>query len=233
MAADPALGLVYLPVETPTSDYYGGHRPGNNLFAESIVAVDVKTGQPQVALPDWCTTRSGASTSRARRFWPTSPWAENRSRRWRSPASSRSSTSSIARRGSRCGRSKSGRCRTATCPASGTRRRSRSRPGRRRTIARAIRTTIWLNYTPELRAAALKMAARYKRGPIFTPPSLATKEGTLGTISLSAGSGGTNWPGGAYDPETHVLYVPSQSASFYLWDLIPNPGPEASPTCAT
>jgi quinoprotein glucose dehydrogenase len=45
MAADPELGLVYLPVETPTSDYYGGHRPGNNLFAESVVALDVKTGQ--------------------------------------------------------------------------------------------------------------------------------------------------------------------------------------------
>ena len=44
MAIDEALGLVYLPVETPTGDYFGGHRPGNNLFAESIVAVDFKTG---------------------------------------------------------------------------------------------------------------------------------------------------------------------------------------------
>ena len=70
-----------------------------------------------------------------------------------------------------------------------------------------------IDYTPELRAAALKMASRYKRGPIFTPPSLATKDGTLGTLALSAGSGGTNWPGGAYDPEMHVVYVPSQSAS--------------------
>src|SRR5437660_9706543 len=42
---DEDLGLVYLPVETPTSDYYGGHRPGNNLFAESLVCVDLKTGQ--------------------------------------------------------------------------------------------------------------------------------------------------------------------------------------------
>jgi glucose dehydrogenase len=44
MSADPELGLVYLPVELPTGDYYGGHRPGNGLFGESIVAVDVKTG---------------------------------------------------------------------------------------------------------------------------------------------------------------------------------------------
>ena len=45
ITVDEELGLVYLPVETPTSDYYGGHRPGNNLFAESIVCVDLKTGQ--------------------------------------------------------------------------------------------------------------------------------------------------------------------------------------------
>src|SRR3954470_1887234 len=44
IAADETLGLAYLPVETPSSDFYGGLRPGNNLFAESIVAVDVKTG---------------------------------------------------------------------------------------------------------------------------------------------------------------------------------------------
>jgi quinoprotein glucose dehydrogenase len=85
-----------------------------------------------------------------------------------------------------------------------------------------------IDFTPELRSAALKVTSRYKRGPIFTPPSLATVDGTLGTISLSAGSGGTNWPGGAFDPETHMLYVPSQSASFYLWDLIPNPDPSKS-----
>ena len=45
ITVDEELGLVYLPVETPTSDFYGGHRPGNNLFAESIVCVDLKTGQ--------------------------------------------------------------------------------------------------------------------------------------------------------------------------------------------
>src|SRR5712672_3183036 len=45
ISVDEQLGLVYLPVETPTSDYYGGHRPGNNLFGESLVCVDLKTGQ--------------------------------------------------------------------------------------------------------------------------------------------------------------------------------------------
>ena len=45
ITADAELGLVYLPVETPTSDYYGGQRPGDNLFAESLVCVDLKTGE--------------------------------------------------------------------------------------------------------------------------------------------------------------------------------------------
>jgi quinoprotein glucose dehydrogenase len=85
-----------------------------------------------------------------------------------------------------------------------------------------------IDYTPELREAALKVTSRYKRGPIFTPPSVAVSGGTQGTLSLAAGSGGTNWPGGAYDPETHIAYIPSQSASFYLWDLIPNPDPGRS-----
>ena len=45
MSADPELGLVYVPVEMPTGDYYGGNRPGDNLFADSLVALDVKTGK--------------------------------------------------------------------------------------------------------------------------------------------------------------------------------------------
>ncbi len=51
ISVDEELGLVYLPVELPTGDYYGGHRPGNGLFGESLVAVDLKTGQAEVALP--------------------------------------------------------------------------------------------------------------------------------------------------------------------------------------
>ena len=45
MSADPELGYVYLPVETPTGDFYGGHRPGDDLFAESLVCVDARTGK--------------------------------------------------------------------------------------------------------------------------------------------------------------------------------------------
>ena len=59
MSADAELGLVYVPVEMPTGDYYGGNRPGDTLFADSLVALDVKTGTAQVALPDRASRRLG------------------------------------------------------------------------------------------------------------------------------------------------------------------------------
>ena len=45
ISVDLELGMAYLPVELPTHDYYGGTRPGDNLFGESLVAVDLKTGE--------------------------------------------------------------------------------------------------------------------------------------------------------------------------------------------
>jgi quinoprotein glucose dehydrogenase len=68
-----------------------------------------------------------------------------------------------------------------------------------------------IDFTPELRAEALKLVSRYKMGPIFTPPVVSQREGPLGTLAMAVNSGGTNWPGGSYDPETHILYVYSQS----------------------
>ena len=83
MAVDEELGLVYLPVETPTSDFYGGHRPGNNLFAESLVARRSARPASASGTSSWCTIRSGTWTSRPRRFSPTSPSTASRSRRSR------------------------------------------------------------------------------------------------------------------------------------------------------
>src|SRR5438034_10457705 len=67
-----------------------------------------------------------------------------------------------------------------------------------------------LDFTPELRAEGLKVASRYKLGPIFTPPVVSKWEGPLATLTLAANAGGTNWAGGSYDPETHIAYVPRQ-----------------------
>ena len=227
MAADPELGLVYLPVETPTSDYYGGHRPGNNLFAESVVALDVKTGQRRwhyqlVHHPLWGFDNASPPiladiTVDGK---PVKALAQpgKQSFLYVLDRATGRPVWPIEERPVPAG-DVPGEWYAPTQPIP-TKPPAYDRQG--------YQDDFLIDYTPELRAAALKMAARYKRGPIFTPPSLATKEGTLGTIALSAGSGGTNWPGGAYDPETHVVYVPSQSGQFYLWDLIPNPDPNRS-----
>jgi quinoprotein glucose dehydrogenase len=227
LAIDPELGLAYLPVEGPTGDYYGGQRPGNNLFGETIVAVDLKTGQRKwhfqlVHHPIWgfdiasppiladITVNGKAIKALALPGKQSFVYVFDRATGqpvW--PIEERPVPRGDV----------PGEWYAPTQPFP-TRPPAYDRQG--------YSDDYLIDFTPELRSAALKVTSRYKRGPIFTPPSLATVDGTLGTISLSAGSGGTNWPGGAFDPETHMLYVPSQSASFYLWDLIPNPDPSKS-----
>ena len=66
----------------------------------------------------------------------------------------------------------------------------------------------------------MKLISRYKYGPIFTPPVVSKAEGPLATLSLAAAGGGTNWPGGSYDPETNILYVNSQKSVSQL-GLVP------------
>ncbi len=77
-----------------------------------------------------------------------------------------------------------------------------------------------IDWTPALRAEAEKRVARYRIGPIFTPPVVSKVEGPLATIALAATSGGTNWQGGSYDPETHIFYAPSQR-SVSVMGLVP------------
>ena len=85
-----------------------------------------------------------------------------------------------------------------------------------------------IDFTPELRAEALQLLKdnKYEIGPLFTPPVVSKPEGPLGVVISPAGQGGTNWPGGAYDPETHLLYVFSETTS-QVSSLI-HPPPEIS-----
>jgi quinoprotein glucose dehydrogenase len=64
-----------------------------------------------------------------------------------------------------------------------------------------------IDFTPELRARAKTIASKYKLGPVFTPPTESKVDGPLGTLTVGTASGGTNWPGGSYDPETHIVYA--------------------------
>ena len=64
-----------------------------------------------------------------------------------------------------------------------------------------------IDFTPELRAEAVKLVSRYKLGPIFTPPIVSKWEGPLATLTLPTATGGANWQGGSFDPETKMFYI--------------------------
>jgi quinoprotein glucose dehydrogenase len=81
-----------------------------------------------------------------------------------------------------------------------------------------------IDFTPELRAEAVKAVALYKLGPVFTPPAVSKAEGPIATLAMSTQAAATNWPGGSYDPETHMLYVHSQAAVAALGLVPPPPG---------
>jgi quinoprotein glucose dehydrogenase len=84
-----------------------------------------------------------------------------------------------------------------------------------------------INFTPELHAEAEKLVSKYKIGPLFTPPSVSKADGPLATIVSPGALGGANWPGGSYDPDTHILYVYSRSDISAL-GLVPSPDPKLS-----
>ena len=210
ISVDEELDMVYLPVELPTGDYYGGHRPGNGLFGESLVAVDLHTGQRKwhyqlVHHGIWdhdipCapiladitvngrTVKAVAQPTKQAVLYvfdrvtgtPIWPIEERPVEQSNVPGEKTSTTQPFP-----------------TKPPSYDRNGS------------SINDLI--DFTPELRAEALKLVSRYKMGPIFTPPVVSKVEGPLGTLAMGINSGGTNWPGGSYDPETHILYVFSQS----------------------
>ena len=68
-----------------------------------------------------------------------------------------------------------------------------------------------IDWTPQLRAEAVQLVSKYKLGPMFTPGVVSKFEGPLATLTAATAGGGSNWPGGSYDPETHIAYVSSQT----------------------
>jgi quinoprotein glucose dehydrogenase len=210
ISVDEELGLVYLPVELPTGDYYGGHRPGNGLFGESLVAVDLRTGvrkwhQQLVHHGLWdmdipCAPILVDVTGNGRTFkavaqptkqgWlyvferatgvPIFPIEERPVAKGDVPGEWYSPTQPFV-----------------TAPPAYDRQ--------------GVSIDDLIDFTPELRAEAVKQVAKYRIGPIFTPPSVSTLDGSLGTLVLPSATGGANWPGGSYDPETHTVYIYSQT----------------------
>lgn len=224
ITADEELGLVYLPVETPTSDFYGGHRPGNNLFAESLVAVDLRTGQRKwhyqfVHHPLWNYDMSSAAMladitvngraikalavpSKQGFLWmfdrtngqPIWPIEERPVPQSDVPGEKTSPTQPFPTRP----------------------------PAYTRTVLHVPDDLI--DFTPELRAQAVKQISRYKVGPwMYNPAVLGDVNGLLGAINMGNAVGGTNWPGGALDPETHIAYTPGNNVGITATTLTTPP----------
>ena len=207
ISVDEELGLVYLPVETPSSDYYGGHRPGDDLFAESLVAVDLKTGQRKwhfqfVHHPVWNFDMSSAPIvadvtigGRARKVVAVpskQAWLYVFDRVtgepiW--PIDERPVPQS-------------------NVPGEKT-AKTQPHPPEKLRYARNWFTIPddLIDFTPELRAAALERSKRYKWADTpFNPAILGDANGMLGAITVGTA---TNWPGGAYDPEEHIAFAPA------------------------
>ena len=207
MSADQDLGLVYLPIESATGDRYGGDRPGDNLFSSSLAAVDVKTGKLrwhyQIVHHDiWDYDNSSAPiladldekkiviqlTKQSYAFVfdretgePHWPIHEINVPKSDVPGEWTSPTQPIPSLPEAYDRS-------------------------------GVSRNDLIDYTPEISQAVENLIKDYRLGPLYTPPSLAeSKDGTKGTLSLPFPTGGSNWEGGAYDPETNLLYVPSQT----------------------
>jgi len=208
LTADLELGYVYLPTEAATVDFYGGHRPGDNLFAESLVCLDAATGEriwhfqfvhhglwdydnpaPPILADievDGRSIRAIAQVTKQGFVYvfdrltgePVWPIEERPVPQTDVPGEKSSPTQPHP-----------------TWPL----------PFERQ----GFTEDVLLDFTPALKAEALEIMSRYRTGPVFAPPSLVEEEGTQGTLALPGIMGGANWPGAALDPSTAILYVPS------------------------
>jgi quinoprotein glucose dehydrogenase len=212
ISVDEELGMAYLPVELPTGDYYGGHRPGNGLFGESLVAVDLTTGQRRWHFqlvhhgiwdfdipcgPILADISVNGRTVKAvaqptKQSWlyvfdrvtgqPIWPIEERPVPKGEVPGEWYAPTQPFV-----------------TKPPAYD--------------LQGVSIDNLIDFTPELRAEAVQLVSKYKIGPIFTPPVVSRIEGPLATLMQSFSA---NWPGGSYDPETHILYQQSQSGTTAL-----------------
>jgi quinoprotein glucose dehydrogenase len=208
-SADAELGLLYLPFGTPTNDWYGGHRKGDNLFAESIVCVKAATGEYvwhfqlvhhglwDYDIPAAPTLFDAVIDGRPRKGVvvvskqgfayvfdrvtgePIWPIEERPVPQSDVPGERTSPTQPVP---------------TKPPPFE----------------SQGISEETIIDFTPELRAEAMEILKSYRIGPIFTPPPVVT-ETLWGTVQHPGWAGGANWGGAAFDPETAMFFVPSFS----------------------
>lgn len=212
MSADEELGIVYMPVELPTGDYYGGHRHGkdnikdSSLFSESLLALDIKTGQRKWhyqlvhhgiwdhdipcapilmdLVVDGKPVKAVAQPTKQNWLYvfdritgkPVWPIEERPVEKGDVPGEWYSPTQPFV-----------------------TKPPAYERHG--------VTLDDLIDFTPELKAEGAKLASLYKLGPIFTPPVVSKWEGPRGTLMIPDVTGGANWQGGSFDPETKMFYI--------------------------
>jgi quinoprotein glucose dehydrogenase len=218
---DEDLGLVYLPVELPTGDFYGGNRPGAGLFGETLVAVDLRTGQRKWHYQfihhgmwdfDMANPPILADITVNGRAIKAVAQPTKQSFLYVFDRTNGQPVWPIVERPVPKG-DVPGEWYAPTQPFP-TKPPAYDRQG--------VTIDDLIDFTPELRAEAVKLVARYKIGPLYTPPVMSKIEGPIGTLMLPSAGGGSNWAGGSYDPETHRLYVYSQTTPSSL-GLVPAP----------
>jgi quinoprotein glucose dehydrogenase len=221
LTADLELGYVYVPTGTPTNDYYGGHRPGANLFAESLLCLDARTGRRvwhfqfvHHGLWDYDATAApllvdlvvGGKPVKAVAVVTKQGFTYVFDRTTGAPVFP------IVERPVPRG-STPGEWYSPTQPFP-TRPPAFDRQG--------VTVDDVIDFTPELRREAEAILREFVYGPIFTPPS-AAGDGKRGTILMPGAGGGANWHGAAVDPETGRLYVPSRTSPTVVQLNVPDP----------
>jgi quinoprotein glucose dehydrogenase len=222
ISVDEQLGLVYLPVESPTGDFYGGHRPGNDLFGETLVCVDLKTGERKwhfqlVHHPLWDMDISSAPiladiTVDGRKVKAVAQ-PSKQGFLYVFDRVTGKPIWPIVERPVEVGNTP-GEWYSPTQPFP-TKPPAYSRNG--------VAIDDLIDFTPALRKQAEDIASRYHLGPVFTPPIVSKAGGPLGSLTLGTSDGGTNWPGGSYDPETHIVYAYACNSCLEPVGLVPPP----------
>ena len=218
MAYDPELDYVYMPTSTPTNDTYGGDRLGDNLYAESLVCVDVKTGERVwhfqavhhglwdydfASMPVLGDITVDGRLIKAVMLVSKQAFTYVFDRKtgepiW--PIEERPVPGSTV----------PGEVASLTQPFP-------TKPPPFDLQGTTVENLI--DFTPEMRARAIEQLEAFDHGPLYTPPSLR------GTIALPGTRGGANWGGAGFDPDTGILYVPSRQAPAFL-----RVGPDRGPS---
>jgi len=221
LSADLDLGYVYVPLSTTTNAYYGGHRPGDNLYSNSLVALNAKTGEKvwyfqmvhhdlwdfdDASVPtlgeinvDGKVIKAVMQPNKSGFLYtfdratgkPVWPIVERPVPQSTIPGEASSPTQPFP-----------------TKPPAFDRQ--------------GISEDDLIDFTPELHAEAKAILNKFNYGPAFMPPSLYKEGGKLGTLAMPGGWGAGNWNTGAFDPETGIYYAVSMT--------LPGPYAMAKPT---